>query len=301
MFIRILKYSLKNILRNKFLSFSSILVLTLLMFFINILLVLHNVSLKLIDSVNNKLSISLYLEEKYDKNSNDVVSLMNSIKEVNKKILVIYKSKEDVLELLKKKDPQLVQILERTNPLPATIELSNISISDYSKINEKIEGKSFLFGTPETTEEWWSVYFSDYKSQYAKITKVIGVLNTLQISLYIIIWVFIFSIWIIIYSIIWNFVYYFRDEIYITRLVWWSKFFIYWPFGLQWVIYSSLSFFISLILFYFTLKNTSFILWNEYSFSFVIWSYFIIFIIEFLIFWLVWWISGLISSRKYLK
>ncbi len=301
MFIRILKYSLKNILRNKFLSFSSILVLTLLMFFINILLVLHNVSLKLIDSVNNKLSISLYLEEKYDKNSNDVVSLMNSIKEVNKNILVIYKSKEDALALLKKKDPKLVQILEKTNPLPATIELSNINISDYSKINEKIEGKSFLFGTLETTEEWGWLYFSDYKSQYTKITKVINVLNTLQISLYIIIWVFIFSIWIIIYSIIWNFVYYFKDEIYITRLVWWSKFFIYWPFGLQWLIYSSLSFFISLILFYFTLKNTSFILWNEYSFSFVIWSYFIIFIIEFLIFWLVWGISGLISSKKYLK
>jgi cell division protein FtsX len=63
MLARIAKYSIKNILRNKFLSFSSVLVLTLLMFFINILVVLHDVSFKLIDSINSKLTISLYLED----------------------------------------------------------------------------------------------------------------------------------------------------------------------------------------------------------------------------------------------
>ena len=63
MLTRIAKYSLKNILRNKFLSFSSILVLTLLMFFINILVILHDVSFKLIDSINSKMTISLYLQE----------------------------------------------------------------------------------------------------------------------------------------------------------------------------------------------------------------------------------------------
>ena len=70
------KYSIKNILRNKFLSFSSVLVLTLLMFFINVLVVLHSVSFKLIDSVNSKLTISLYLKEENDKNTKEVVSLI---------------------------------------------------------------------------------------------------------------------------------------------------------------------------------------------------------------------------------
>ena len=60
---RIAKYSVKNILRNKFLSISSVLVLTLLMFFINILIILHDVSFKLIDIVNSKMTISLYLED----------------------------------------------------------------------------------------------------------------------------------------------------------------------------------------------------------------------------------------------
>jgi len=80
MLTRIAKYSIKNILRNKFLSFSSILVLTLLMFFINILVVLHDVSFKLIDSINSKMTISLYLDDKYDKNSIEVIDLIEDIK-----------------------------------------------------------------------------------------------------------------------------------------------------------------------------------------------------------------------------
>jgi cell division transport system permease protein len=82
MLTRIAKYSVKNILRNKFLSFSSVLVLTLLMFFINILVILHDVSFNLIDSINSKLSISLYLDEKYDKNTTEVIKLEEDIKNI---------------------------------------------------------------------------------------------------------------------------------------------------------------------------------------------------------------------------
>jgi cell division transport system permease protein len=82
MLSRIAKYSVKNILRNKFLSISSILVLTLLMFFINILVILHDVSFKLIDSINSKLTISLYLNEEYNKNSIEVIDLIEDIKNI---------------------------------------------------------------------------------------------------------------------------------------------------------------------------------------------------------------------------
>ncbi|MDP2396510.1 MAG: hypothetical protein Q8S84_06360 [bacterium] len=83
MLSRIAKYSVKNILRNKFLSVSSVLVLTLLMFFINILVILHDVSFKLIDSINSKLTISLYLDEEYTKTSVEVIDLIDDIKKVD--------------------------------------------------------------------------------------------------------------------------------------------------------------------------------------------------------------------------
>jgi cell division transport system permease protein len=82
MFLRILNHSVKNIFRNKFLSISSILVLTLLVFFINLLLVIQNISFKLIDTVNEKMTVSLYLQDEYDKNSEPVTLLINSIEDL---------------------------------------------------------------------------------------------------------------------------------------------------------------------------------------------------------------------------
>ncbi|MBT4632937.1 hypothetical protein HOB94_02955 [bacterium] len=50
------------------------------MFFINILVILHDVSIKLISSINSKLTISLYLEDGYDRNSVEIIDLINDIK-----------------------------------------------------------------------------------------------------------------------------------------------------------------------------------------------------------------------------
>ena len=311
MFSRIFKYSLKNIFRNTFLSISSVLILTLLMFFINILLVMHNISFKLIESVNEKLTISLYLKDWYDKNSVEVIGLIESIRELWGNTEVFYKDKDDVLEEMRKKDPKLVSIIERQNPLPETIELSSIAIEDYSKVDYLVQQKFYLLSEWPDTWTWAALeeeyeeedvsHFSDYTSQYNQITTVITVLKTLQVVLYIIIWIFAFSIGVIIYSIIWNFIYYYRDEIYITRLVWWSKLFIYGPFSLQGMIYSMVSFWLSLVIFLLIIKNTNFVLGWDYSSGFLIWNAPVIFMLEFMIFTFIGWLSGLISSRKYLK
>lgn len=270
---------------------------------------MHNISFKLIEGVNEKLTISLYLKDWYDKNSVEVIWLIESIRWLGWSTEVVYKDKDDVLEEVRRKDPELVNIIERQNPLPETIELSSIAIEDYNKVDYLIQQKFYLLSEGPDVWTWATLeeevkqvsHFSDYSSQYDKITTVISILKTLQIVLYIIIGIFAFSIWIIIYSIIGNFIYYYRDEIYITRLVWWSKFFIYWPFSLQGMIYSMVSFLLSLIVFLLIIKNTNFVLGWDYSSSFLIWNAPIIFLLEFLIFTFIGWISGLISSRKYLK
>jgi len=299
MLTRIAKYSIKNILRNKFLSFSSILVLTLLMFFINILVILHDVSFKLIDSINSKMTISLYLEDWYDKNSIEVIDLIEDIKKIwwNTKdwwkIKVEYKTKEDILDDIRIKEPGLVKILERNNPLPDTIILSNIMLDQYVELNRVVENKLFLLSKEEDNTE----YFANYTAQYERISNIINVLDVLEIWLYAIIWIFLVSISIIIYSIIWNFIYYYRDEIYITRLVWWSKKFIYWPFVIQWSIYSFLAFVLSFIIFVFILNNLNSSFSDLYTFTLQL----PIFATEMVIFVLIWWFAGYLSSKKYLK
>jgi len=299
MLTRITKYSIKNIFRNKFLSLSSVIVLTLLMFFINILVILHDVSFKLINSINSKLTISLYLDEKYNKNSVEVIDMIEDIKNIkgwiwnDLWIKVEYKTKEIILDEMREKEPWLVKILERNNPLPDTIVLSNIELNQYSDLNKAIENKMFVLSQEKSDLE----YFANYTSQYKKIIDIINILDVLQLWLYVIISIFLVSISIIIYSVIWNFIYYYRDEIYITRLVWWSRKFIYWPFVLQWWIYSFVAFVLSIFVFIIILNNINRVFSDFYYFSYS----FYIFMIEMVLFVFIWWMAWYLSSRKYLK
>lgn len=293
MLFRIFKYSVKNSLRNKFLSLSSILVLTLLMFFINILVLLDDVSYKLIDGINSKLTISLYIDEKYTKTSLEVTDFVDDISKENKDIVVEYKTKDDILNELRLKEPNLVKILERSNPLPDTIVLSNIGISEYKKINTLIESRLYLLANDESQED----YFANYTTQYKKIEDVTSVLEVLKFWLNIIIFIFVGSIAIIIYSIIWNFIYYYRDEIYITKLVGWSNVFIYWPFVLQGMIYSFIAFISNIILFTLLLNNLNWLFGHIYEFSFSN----LILLFEMVMFMFVGWLSWYFSSKKYLR
>ncbi len=302
MLSRLFKYATKNILRNTFLSVSSVIILTLLMFFINILLVLHDVSFRIIDSINERLTISLYLDEEYDKNSIEVIDLQNDLKKAVPEISITYKTKDEVLEELRERDPELVNILERQNPLPETITLENIPLKKYEKLNSVIENK--LFVLTENASEWdlvWEESFSTYTRQFERIDKVISTLNILQIGLYIIIVTFIVSIAIIVYSIIGNFIYYYKDEIYITRLVWWSKLFIYGPFSLQGMMYVGVSFIIATSLFLFLLSNLRYVFQlSEFSQVYT-WNLPSVLLLEAIVFLTVGGISWFLSSRRYLK
>lgn len=299
MFTRILKYSLKNILRNKFLSISSVLVLILLMFFINILLVLHNVSFKLIDSINSKLSISLYLKENYDRNSSEVVKLVQNLEDISKNIETDYRSKEELLDELREKDPKLVWILENENPLPNTIVVSNIGLNDYFALNDKIQNMIHILDNWNKIEN--KENFTDYEGQYKRIIKVIATLNVLRIWLYVIISIFLLSISIIVYSIIWNFIYYYRDEIYITKLVWGNNFFIHGPFVFQWIIYTFVSFLWSASIFVLLLNNLSFILSSDHSFDFILNYFDFILFWELIVFTMIGALSWYFSSKKYIN
>jgi hypothetical protein len=74
------------------------------------------------------------------------------------------------------REPDLVKILEKDNPLPDTVVLSNIAILDYEKVNNLIETRMYLLANDETQEN----YFANYTTQYQKIEDVVSVLNILQ-------------------------------------------------------------------------------------------------------------------------
>ncbi|MDP2396511.1 MAG: hypothetical protein Q8S84_06365 [bacterium] len=71
----------------------------------------------------------------------------------------------------------MVKILERNNPLPDTIVLSNIELNQYSSLNMIIENKMFILSKSSSDRE----YFANYTSQYNKITNIINILDILQL------------------------------------------------------------------------------------------------------------------------
>lgn len=296
MFYRLFKYSIKNILRNKFLSFSSVIVLWLLMFFVNLLMIMHNLSSNLIQAINSKLTISLYLKDEYTKDHITVKSLMDTIQSELPEIMIEFKTKEEVLEDMRKQDEELVSIIKSQNPLPATINLSNIKMEEYEKLNVIIEWKYGILTDFKTNSTY------DYRTQYERILKIISLLKTLKFALYIIIWVFLLSIFVITYSIIWNFIYHYRDEIYITKLVWGANSFIYGPFVFQGIIYSVIWFFLSTNVFLIFVNNASIFFdrgtVKEYIINGDLNS---ILLLQLLIFISIGAASSFLSARRYIK
>ncbi|MDC0506179.1 hypothetical protein OAN96_01140 [Candidatus Gracilibacteria bacterium] len=297
MISRIFQYAVQNIFRNTFLSFSSVLVLTLLMFFVNTLTALHGVSNNVIEGINQKLSLSLYLDDQYNQDSIEYSDLEDAISTAFPGVVIDYKDKIDVLEELREKDPELVKILEKTNPLPETISLSNIGLEQYSELNSIIESKSFILASNDSDDQ----YFANYQVQYDKINDVIQRLSLVQTGLYIIIAIFVVSIGIIIYSVIGNFVYYFKDEIYISRLVGGGREFIYGPFVVQGILYAIISFIFSLVVFVLVLKNINILFTAGYDLDYILSGQSLIFGLQALMFVLIGGLSGYISAKKYLK
>jgi cell division protein FtsX len=172
-------------------------------------------------------------------------------------------------------------------------------LNDYVSLNDNIEKKIYMLDNWDKQEK--KENFTDYKAQYKRIIKVITVLNILRVGLYVIIGIFLLSISVIVYSIIGNFIYYYRDEIYITKLVWWDNFFIHWPFIFQWMIYTFLSFLGSATIFLILLNNLDFIFSLDNSFDFISNYFNIILLFEFIIFILIGALSWYFSSKKYIS
>ena len=261
MFFNILKHTLKNIVRNKFLTFSSIIVIGLLMFFTNILVVLYEISFKVIHNINSKISIDLYLKDDYNDKSVEYQKFKREILAVDKDIKIKYLDKKDILEEAQKKQKEVVEIVKWIdNPFPNTIFISNINFNNYWKIDKIIKKRMSWDDAIFDESEWNKVLWikkveNTYKQKMKKIDSISLALKALGFWVYFMIFIFVVSIFIIIYSIIWNFVFHYRNEIYITKLIWWSKRFIYWPFILQWIFYSLIALLVSNLWFFYLLDN----------------------------------------------
>ena len=299
--MRILRYALRNIFRSFTLSVSSITVIALMSFLIFVLLLVEFVMQSLAQSVSSRLSLTLNTKTGLTATSSDIIDTLSAFRTIDPSIESTFSSAKDNLETLRKRDPELAKIVEtdEENPLPSTIAVKNVPIERYDELDRVIQTRSRSLELSDDTRK----SFIGYKNQYDRLRKVVQVLHSLRTGLYGVIGFFLFSVFIVIFHSIGNAVFYFREEIKITELVGGQKRYIYGPFILQGMIYTTIALALSFGIFYFGLYSldisiffgTTMPLDQFFAQSFSLISLVAVSII------LLGGISGLLSSYKFVK
>ena len=235
--MNILRYAFKNIFRNLFLSGSSVLIIALLVFFVNILLFVLFASERFVENINNRISITINFRDGYDESTPRAQILSTGIRTSFTGILLEYISRENAFAILQSRNPELASLIEQgdENPLPNSLRISNIDLESYERLNTYVSRFQDIlqYDAGDMDKK-----LLDYRSQYERISFVVWLLSSLQYGVYILLWLFGFTVFAIIYMIIRNFVFFQKDEIRIIELVWGKPVFIYGPFALQGLFYA---------------------------------------------------------------
>jgi cell division protein FtsX len=221
----ILRYALKNIFRNIFLSASSILIIGLLVFFVNILILVIFSTDRFITNINNRISININLQDGYDNTQLRSSEFLSGVTSSFSGVEVEYISREKALTLLTARNPDLATLIEDdSNPLPNSVRLSNIDINQYTTLNTYIGRFRDILQYDQSS---FDKKLLDYRSQYERITSVIQMLNILQATVYIFLALFVFTVAILVYMVIHNFIFFLQNEVRIIELVGGRPSFIY--------------------------------------------------------------------------
>ncbi len=235
--MNILRYALKNIFRNLFLSISSVLIISLLVFFVNILLFVLFATEQFISSVNDRISITINFRDEYNSTDPRAGKLMQEVRSTFTGISLTYISREDALGILASRNPDLADLVENSseNPLPNSIKITGVDIAYYSSLNNYIARYQDILQYDALDMD---KKLLDYKAQYNRISVVVNLLRSLEYGVYILLGLFIFTVFAIVHMIIRNFIYFLQDEVEIIELVGGNASFVYGPFVIQGMFYT---------------------------------------------------------------
>jgi len=244
-FYRALKFSVKDIFRNIWLSVVTIIILILAIFSVNLLLVVQVISRAAIDTVRDRIDVALYL--KTDATESDILSLRAEISSLDNVREVVYISKQQALEDFQAKNVNNPDILEAlreigANPLSPSLVIRPHDVGHYDSLIAELNKIS----NPIIE----SRNFDDHKLMLEKINTITDKVS--QAGFFVSI-LFIFITLLVLYNTIRVAIYTHRAEIGIMRLVGGSDWFIRSPFIISSIIYSLVGMLLTTVIFYFFL------------------------------------------------
>lgn len=239
---KIIKFSGENISRNKGLFFTTIFIIVITTSLISGLFVLRDLTNSLVDSLRDKVDISIYFtldapEEKIIRIKEEL-SKVPEVKEIN------YVSREEALIIFKerhKSDPIIIESLEEIgdNPLAAHLNVKAWQASQYEQISNFLESSPFSDIIDKI----------DYYQNKTIIERLFSISSTVQgVSFVFIVLSGILAV-LVAFNTVRLGIFDFKKEISIMRLVGASNWFIRGPFIVQGAVLGVLAAVISLVIF----------------------------------------------------
>ncbi|MEI6379242.1 MAG: permease-like cell division protein FtsX [Candidatus Falkowbacteria bacterium] len=232
-FGRVLKFSFQDILRNVWLSLVTIMIMILTLFSVNLLMAVKAISGAAVDTIKNKIDISLYL--KPDAQPQAIAILKARLEGLSSVKQVEYVSQEDALAKFKQQNIKDVRINDAlaqlsSNPLspslvvrPRSADEFELLLSDLNNIDDPL------------------IQSRDYDNYKQMLQKIDGITRKVSEAGFLVSTIFILITLLVIYNTAKVAVYTHRNEIGIMRLVGASNWFVKAPFVVSSVVYTLIS------------------------------------------------------------
>ncbi len=239
-FKQIFLFGLTNMWRNKFLSLSTILIIGLILFVLNVILSIHLIARAGLSDLQKKVDIILYLRD--DSDQFKISQFIAELEDIPTVEEVIFTSKEEALSSLLNRYPLAVNPFQKyniENPLPSHINIITTAADKHEIILALADSSiysSLFLTSPETSENQKIV---------AKLLQFTTSTTRVLITTLVI---FIVTSLLIISNAITLSIYHKREELNIMKLVGASPYTIRGPFLIEGVIYGLTGFILSTIL-----------------------------------------------------
>lgn len=237
---RIIRATVLNIWRNKYITLATIILMALILFIFNLIIVINSIAKSAITSLNTKVDMIVYLKDDADFIEIDnLIEELRSFKEVKQ---VKHTTKEQALEEILQTFPNQKNPFEKyglENKLPANIQIITASPDVQHKIISFLyEGKySYLLKNVTNEKEYRSTTEKLQKITHAGRNLLIGIIITFLTGGFLVI---INGIYLAIHSR--------KEEIKIMKLVGASHFYIKMPFILEGIFYGTIAALLSIVI-----------------------------------------------------
>ncbi len=296
---RVSKFSLLSFWRNIWLSTATILIMALTLFSLSILFVLNVVSGIALDTLKEKVDVSVYLNT--TATDNQITQLKEELLEMSMVETVDYKTQEEALEEFKqrhKENPLIISSIQELeeNPLQPSLTISAKNTADYPAIVDQIEGG----------QHGKVIDKVNYEDNREVIDRLTSTTDTIKRVGYIIILVFSIIVALVIFNTIRLTIYTQRDEVRIMKLVGATNMFVRLPYIFEGFMYGVLASVVSTailypILYYFSPGINDFIGGNVDVFSYFVANLGQVFGIQLLFGILLGTVSSYVAIRRYLR